>query len=337
MTKVIPVPATLNIANAIRFHTQLHELDVDEDYVFDFGSVGHTDPFGLLFVSDGISRFQSRQELGWSTCRNHQSMGYQSHMGFFRACGFDYGSAPGQATGGPNYLPITHLPVAELKEEARRSYREVGDVVEEHAQKMAEVLSRQSSGDLYETLAYSLREVMRNVVEHSESEALQFCAQHWPTKNRVHLAILDRGRGIRASLSQNPNLTIASDLDALKLSLMPGVSGRMYEGIRRRQNDVWQNTGYGLYMTSRLAFSGGNFLIISGRRAYHISSAWRREISLPEFWGTALRISFDTTRLDGLQRRLRTFADEGSEMARAFQGADSRGASAASTMIRTRF
>lgn len=337
MAEVIRVPSTLNVANAFRFFALLRDLDPDEDYVFDFGSVGHTDPFGLLFLSDAISRFQSRQIFSSSTLRNHQNMGYQSHMGFFQASGFDYGSAPGQANGGSNYLPITHLRVLELREEARQRYLEVGEVIEEHAQRMAEVLARQSRGDVFDTLTYALREVMRNVVEHSESEVLQFCAQHWPTKCRVHLAILDRGRGIRASLSRNPDLVMSSDLCALKLALMPGVSGSMFRGIRRRRDDIWQNTGYGLYMTSRLAFAGGSFLVISGSQAYHISSSWRREIDLPKFHGTALRISIDTERLQSLQRNLRRFADEGQEIARKFQGADAGGASAASTMIRTRF
>jgi anti-sigma regulatory factor (Ser/Thr protein kinase) len=199
-----------------------------------------------------------------------------------------------------------------------------------------EVLSRQSGGDVYDTLAYSLREVIRNVVEHSESNTVQFCAQHWPTMNRVHLAILDRGRGVRASLSRNPYLTISSDVDALKLSLMPGVSGRMHRGIRR-QRGAWQNTGYGLYMTSRLAVAGGNFWVVSGDHAYGIASGRVREVSLPSFQGTALRISLDTSQLSHLQTKLRQFADEGAEIARSFQGADPRGASTASTMIRTRF
>ena len=140
-------------------------------------------PFGLLFTSDAISRFKSAQVFGVSSCCNHEHMGYQSHMGFFKACGFDYGTAPHQWSQLLAYHP---LGCGDAKEGKRA--RDFGDrdVIQEHSDRMAEVLSRLSIGDVYETLAYSLREVIRNVVEHSESDTVQFCAQHWPTKNCVH-------------------------------------------------------------------------------------------------------------------------------------------------------
>jgi anti-sigma regulatory factor (Ser/Thr protein kinase) len=334
---IIRVPSTLNMSNALRFRRELSRLEAEGDYVFDFGQVGHTDPFGLLLVADTISRFKSEQLVYDCTSRNHERLTYQSVMGFFRACGFDHGYAPGEAPGGSNYLPITNLSIAGLRQEAREQSIAVESVIEDHAHRMAEVLTCQADGDLCTALTYALREVIRNVLDHSRSDQVHFCAQHWPTRRRVHLAILDRGRGVRASLSANPHLTIDSDLDALKLCLMPGVSGRMHAGVRRRTHDIWQNSGYGLYMTSRLATSGGNFWILSGRNAFGITSNRVREIGILLFEGTALRVSFDTRELDNVERRLRRFSNEGHEMARQFAGADPRGASAASTLIRTRF
>jgi hypothetical protein len=333
----ITLPPILNLPRALRFRRLLSQRDPDLDYVFDFGDVGHTDPIGLLLVSDTISRFQSQQLLGSSECINHDHLGYQRTMGFFRASGFDFGLAPGQAPGGRNYLPVTHLDLNTLKLEAEERSLSVGTVIEEHAQRMSHILVRQSDGDLCDALTYALREVMRNVLEHSGFGQVHFCAQHWPTRGRVHLALLDRGKGIRASLSRNPFLEIETDLSALKLALMPGVSGRMYKGVRRNKHDIWQNTGYGLYMTSRLATSGGSFWLMSGDSALGISSHWVRELNILPFEGTALRVSFDTTRLGKLQTRLGRFEKEGRDIARQFQGADSRGASLASTMIRTRF
>ncbi|MGT2503864.1 hypothetical protein ACVOMS_29750 [Bradyrhizobium guangxiense] len=310
---IIRLPPTLNMSNALRFRRRLAELEVEDDYVFDFQSVGHTDPIGLLLASDAISNFKTSQVIGDSTCRNQEHLSYQSVMGFFQACGFEHGLAPGQASGGANYLPITHLAYDVLKEEARAQSIAVGDAIELRAQRMAEVLSRQSEGDLCTALTYALREVIRNVFEHSGAEQVQFCAQHWPSKKRVHLAILDRGKGIRSSLSKNPYLTIGSDLDALKLSLMPGVSGRMYRGIKRRKHDVWQNSGYGLYMTSRLAVTGGNFWIISGRNAFGVASERTRELQILKFSGTVLRVSFDTSQLSKIETKLQKFKKEGYE------------------------
>ena len=333
----IALPPILNLPRALRFRRLLSQRDPDLDYVFDFGAVGHTDPIGLLLVSDAISRFQSQQFFGSADCANHDHLSYQRTMGFFRASGFGFELAPGQAPGGTNYLPITHLELDDLKLEAQQRSLSVGTVIEEHAQRMSQVLARKSDSDLCEALTYALREVIRNVLEHSGFGQVHFCVQHWPTKSRVHLALLDRGRGIRASFSRNPFLEIDSDLAALKLALMPGVSGRMYKGVRRNKYDIWQNTGYGLYMTSRLATSGGSFWLMSGDSALGIASHWVRELNILPFEGTALRVSFDTSQLGKLGKRLSQFEKEGRDIARQFQGADTRGASLASKMIRTRF
>lgn len=337
MSHTINVPQSLSFSNAVKFRDLICELDPEQDYVFDFRRVGHTEPFALLLVSDAIARFRESQLFGETRCRNHEHMTYQGVMGFFRAAGFDYGYAPGEAGGGANYLPITFLSMSDIKQQAEEQFKHEGVIVEERAHRIAAVLARREGGDLCEALTYALREVIRNVVEHSGADEVRFCAQHWPTKNRVHLAILDRGKGIRESLEKNPHLTIDSDIDALKLCLMPGVSGRMFAGVKRRKGDVWQNSGYGLYMTSRLAKAGGNFWIMSGRTAYGITSTAVRERNIAPFRGTALRVSFDTTQLARMAANLARFHREGIEIARHFKGASAEGASIASTMIRTRF
>lgn len=337
MPITLSVPHALNFPNALRFRDKVQGLEPEEDYVFDFRGVGHTEPFGLLLISDTISRFKTLQDFGTIGCRNHEHLTYQAVMGFFRAAGFDFGHAPGAAAGSTNYLPITHLSITDIQQEAQNRSTPEGEIIEEHAQRMATILARTDNSDLCEALTYTLREIIRNVLEHSGANEVHFCAQHWPTRRRVHLAILDRGKGIRKSLSNNPHLSIQSDLEALKLCLMPGVSGRMYQGVRQRKHDVWQNSGYGLYMTSRMAIAGGNFLILSGRSVYGISRVSVREIPISRFSGTAVRISLDTSQLSEMQKKLKRFRNEGHEIARRFTGSNAGDASLASTMIRTRF
>ena len=70
--------------------------------------------------------------------------------------------------------------------------------------------------------------------------------------NTVEIAIIDRGVGLRPTLSRNPHLTIASDHDAIMYALSPGISGKFYEGVRIDRNNPYQNSGFGLYMNCRL-------------------------------------------------------------------------------------
>lgn len=337
MAITIMMPASFKVSSALKFLSYIEKLEEEEEYIFDFRSVGHTSPFGLLMVSDAISSFRRRQLFFSSKCANHERLGYQAHMGFFKACEFEKGAPQAEASGSGNYVPITHLSVDEILDEADREFIPVGVVVEKYANKLSEVLTRSTHGNLYDVLSYSIREIMRNVVEHSSSKQIKFCAQYWPTKNRVHVAILDNGRGIKESLSENPNLDMATDLEALKMSLMPGISGRMFKGVRKEKYNPWQNSGYGLYMTSRLATSGGSFFIVSGNAGYGITSQSAVEIPISGFAGTAINISIDTSRLGELSSRLHEFDREGREIAKLLDAADSRGASIASLMIKTKF
>src|SRR3712207_4279572 len=109
---------------------------------------------------------------------------------------------------------------------------------------------------MFDVLSYSIREIFRNVFEHSGAESLHFCAQYWPTSNRVEFSVADFGIGIRKALALNPNFRFATDKQAIEWSLLPSVSGRTH---LPRVSSVWYNSGYGLYMTSRFARNGGNF------------------------------------------------------------------------------
>src|SRR5690606_8882918 len=126
-----------------------------------------------------------------------------------------------------------------------------------HAEKIAQILIREDSGDLYDSLTFSLREMLRNVVEHSGSKRIAYSAQYYRKKGSVELAINDWGCGLKASLEANPSIKLDGDLTALDSALMPGVSGKGHQVKKLRVKTEWTNSGYGLYMTSRLCRSVG--------------------------------------------------------------------------------
>lgn len=146
----------------------------------------------------------------------------------------------------------------------------------------------------------------------------------------VELAILDRGIGIKSGLSTNPILKINNDHDALNLSLMPGVSGKAYKGARRNRNDVWANSGYGLYMASRLCIEGGSFFIASGDTGLYLSESKKRYLETP-FVGTALKLTLRTNRLASLNSMLSRYLEEAYQI--DISGCNEMSASTASTML----
>ncbi|PHR58140.1 MAG: hypothetical protein COA44_04355 [Arcobacter sp.] len=330
MTK-IKLPQNLSLKQAINFCNRLWSLEKGDSYEFDFGRLQFIEPFTMAYVANELKRF-SIENLGACTATNFQDKTYAAHMGFFKAFGLEHGNEPGEAKGSSTYIPLTILEVSEIQREADLQGVNIGDILEDKSKLIAQILTREKRGDLVDTLTFSMREIMRNIVEHSESEIIEYCAQYWPTKNLVEVAILDTGIGIQKGLSKNPYLDINSERDALLLALQPGISGKMYKGIPERKNDAWQNSGYGLYMTNRICRNGGDFLIISNDSSIFLHGKNKDSITC-NYKGTALRLRIDTSKITKCSSMLMKYHNEGESIAKKDSGADAITPSIASTRL----
>lgn len=326
------LPRRLTLESTIEFANELHILPQAKRYILDFQHVGRIEPYAMLFLSSEMQRLRRRYPESIFTVQNHQSKTYAAHMGFFKAFGCDFGKNPGEATGSSRYLPVSIWSSEKLRKEAAENYEAVGEFIERKAEEMAAVLTQTSSGDLFDTLTYSIREIIRNVVEHSESNQFGFCAQYWPAYGKVELALMDRGIGVRNGLSSNPHLVINSDHDALNYSLMPGISGKAFKGVKRDKHDVWANSGFGLYMTSRLCREGGSFFLASGDTGIYLSENKKRYLNTP-FEGTALRLLLNTNRLSTLSSMLGRYSKEATEFKKEYIDGQNLAASTASKML----
>jgi len=326
------VPSSLSLESLIQFCEQLAKLPELDLYEFDFSKLSWTPPFGMLFLSEAIRRYRAERPGARFRALNFDEKGYPAYMGFFQAFGLDFGNEPGAAQGSSRYLPLRRLQFSDFEEDAALKGGAPQDAVERHANELANVLSQQTSGPLADTLSYALREILRNSLEHSGAAEVGYCAQYWPSQQKVEIAILDSGVGMLESLSRNPHLEVNSHSDALNHGLLPGVSGSFYEGVRVRYDDDWQNSGFGLYMTSRLCGSGGSFLIMSGDAALLLKPD-KNGLSVPFFQGTAIRATLKTHQMAPLARRLEQYRKEGESIAAGLGKTDRLTASMASRML----
>lgn len=301
----IKMPRWCTLENTIEFACQLKVLPEAKRYVFNFSNVQWISPFALLFLSSEIRRYVLGHPDANFEVANYEECSYAAHMGFFKSLGMDYGKFPGEAKGSDTYIPIRIYGVDDMKKTVN-NLEQVEELIDKMAQNMAEILVRQSSGDLFDALSYSIREIMRNVVEHSKANQFGFCAQYVRSKNIAELALIDHGIGIREALSENPHLTVTDDHEALNLSLMPGISGKAHKGNKINPYDIWANTGYGLYMTSRLCKEGGSFFIASGEVGMYLSENKKRYLKTP-FKGTALNLTLNSARLRSVSSLLGKF------------------------------
>jgi anti-sigma regulatory factor (Ser/Thr protein kinase) len=289
----------LTAGNAIDFcNNDLDFADVDK-VVFDYGKMSTFEPFGMLLVSSKIRELKRiYSDITYYT-KAHKHHGYAAHMGYFQSAGQPFGKKPGEAEGNDRYIPITALKVKELRLESYQQTEEIQDTIVRKANDLAQVLG-QGNDTLVEVLSYSIRELMRNIVEHADSEVILFAAQSWPSKDVVELAILDEGVGVHQALSVNPNLDIDDYEDALMLSIEPGISGKAfkYKGkMRKQRGSIWDNSGYGLYVTSEISQIGGNFIICSGGSAMIVKNN-QHQFKETKFQGTAIRMRLEISSIN---------------------------------------
>ncbi|MDO9131888.1 MAG: ATP-binding protein [Hydrogenophaga sp.] len=326
-------PRQFNLQSALAFATQIADLPDSAKFEIDFSNVGLVEPFPMLVVASELRRLNQRKPEPEIICVGIEHMGYAAHMGFFQCFGLDYGNAPGEARGSATYVPITVFNREVVEHEAATKGIEVGSYVEATSQRLSRILSGEGSGDLFDTLTYSIREMMRNAVEHSQADRFDICAQHWPTKKRVEVAILDRGVGLRRTLSSNPHIDASDDKKAINYALMPAISGKAFKGSKLQQKGNWANSGFGLYMTHRICRNGGNFFIASGATGMLLTKSAGKRYFDCSLDGTAVRMVIDTESLAGLRESLQRYKEEGFEFQKKYREIVDIDPSSASLML----
>lgn len=247
--------------------------DNDPQLEIDFCKLKWTEPIGMLFFGAKLREFsRNNPEVEITLGNIGQDSGYFEWMGLY-----DYfipdsniGKKVGHVFGNTNYIPITKINVkAEYGESFKNGniYADRGEFIEVRANQLAQTVT--SDRQLEKILTYIIREIIRNVPEHSGIDEFWICGQAWHGKlNKAQIAILDEGQGIFNSLTSNifHRREIESNTEALQSAVQPGISKAFKRGgTNRKSNDVWANSGYGLYVVSEICRDcNGKFGLISG-------------------------------------------------------------------------
>jgi anti-sigma regulatory factor (Ser/Thr protein kinase) len=119
-----------------------------------------------------------------------------------------------------------------------------------------------------EPIKYIVSELVRNVLEHARSEhGAILCAQYYKKSNTIRIGIADTGVGIKETI--NISHRAPTHLDALRLALMPGITG-----TTRREGGTEFNAGAGLFFIKSIAKVNRDFFIIySGNSMYKLLKA----------------------------------------------------------------
>lgn len=299
----VSLPENLDRHSLPRFFAVLDATRNEEEVTVDFSPLRFSMPTGILVAGSKLREWVShRQASGFISFPRgidgprNRVHSYLKHLGFFDYIGMeDEGNLVGQARGGRRYIPITRIgrPNVDVSAASSAEWAAVierwYEAIEEEARRVAGVLAGSfDDSQALRTYRYAIREIIRNVFEHSQANECFIVGQRW-ANGRVEIAIVDEGVGIAQTLSEAHGCT--SDAQALQLAVRPGVSrttGRVHV------DNIYDNSGFGLYVLSELGASFGWFTIGSGS-AFLYGYGRARAVGSSSFRGTFFGVSFFTT------------------------------------------
>lgn len=260
-------PTYLNSEAIIKISKTLNSLkESSEPININLNNLQFSLPIGILAIGSMLKDFinyrknRNLETNILSVTTNSQTISYLKHISFFQYIGLDIGNTLSNSFGNSRYIPIQRI----SKDEFIGKEEKLQILIHEKAHSLANVLLGTSSiteRDALLVISYSIREILRNVFEHSGSDECFVCAQRW-ADGRAEIAILDNGLGIFNTLSEVYEI---DEKDAISLAIKPGITrtSKLTE-----DENIHQNSGYGLYAISEIGRSFGEFYIGSGTKIY---------------------------------------------------------------------
>lgn len=303
---------TLSILND--FNNNL-KGNYDAEKVFiDLTSVNFYDPQTILclaLILRDFKKVRGDRDTLISIDQTHNSIGYLAHIGFFDFIGVNFGNKIGAVNAAESYVPIRKIDKKLLLNESFETGKSLQDLIQEEAAHVARVLvGANFNKQVYLTIAYSIRETIRNALEHSERDVCYVCAQRWKN-NRAQIAVVDEGIGIFDSLC-NAQIDVNQD-NFLQIALQAGLSRTL--NLDEDKN-IHGNSGFGLYVLQHLAKNFGRMTLSSSGKTIIIKNKKNdNEERENGFTGTCVSIEFSMYPND-IEDVISMIADSGEEEAR---------------------
>jgi hypothetical protein len=244
-----------------RLLTLLNQADAHDLVGIDISRVKFLTPAAIVAVVARCHRWRREGKrlrlCGTEKCEN---LSYLQRIDFLSHLGIEIPESFTRRPTGNRFVPVRSLNFASGNVDALAS--EITRCV------LPDCLS---DDDVFQALQYAAGELLSNAKYHSGGRAFA-CAQFFPARNLVRIAVADDGQGIRESFTATSREPEASTPDdAIRLALQPGVSSAL---LRPNPNPYGgqNHRGVGLSVTRILAKEA------KGRLTIATESGWFDEL-----------------------------------------------------------
>ena len=178
-----------------------------------------------------------------------KSKHYLERMGLFKLLRIESGIDIVEHEPAGRFIPITQVKNSENLSKFVKDMIPLLHLEPEHAQ----------------PLKYIVTELIRNVIEHADSkDGAIVSAQYYKKSNKIGIGIADAGVGIRETITHSHDAS--TDLEAIRLALMPGITG-----TTPVDSGTELNAGAGLFFIKSIAKVNRDFFMMySGDAMYKL-------------------------------------------------------------------
>lgn len=239
---IIPLPERIFEAKIPNLLALLNRGDGHDSVEIDISRVKFLTPAAIVAVLARCHRWwREGKEIYLCSIDQCENIGYLHRMDFLRHLGIDLPENFRRHPAADRFVPVQSLTFASGNVDVIAS--EITQCV---------FPDTGPEDDTFQALQYVAGELLSNAKYHSAGRAFA-CAQFFPTRNLVRIAVADDGLGIRGSFAGTTRENDAATPDsAIRLALQPGVSSAL---LRPNPNPYGgqNHRGVGLSITRILA------------------------------------------------------------------------------------
>ncbi|MCJ7843626.1 ATP-binding protein [Lederbergia sp. NSJ-179] len=276
--------------------------DEPDVLTFQFTSLNFIEPAGAIILLSTIDRLREDAipyEIEPIDNINRDAISYGKTMGIFQKLGISDAHSFSQ---GSNYIAPTKVVLADLFDSLDFQGKTIETYYDEVSTKIVKKILRDlgmGSNDVVRDLfEFVVREMIRNIFDHSQTTHFYYGSQLYPTTNSVELVIADLGLGLLKTIPFDIEETWFGEPtheDAIRKAVIPGLSALSNHAYAPED---YKNSGYGLALVKRIVErTNGHFSIASGKKTitYSLSGESVEDCDIK---GTLIRMRINLDKLN---------------------------------------
>lgn len=252
-------------------------LESPKKLKFTFSSLDFIEPAGAIIFLSTIDKLnindipyelESIKDLDRNAISYGETIGMFQELGLSEAQSFEYGK---------NYISPTKVLISEIYHSLKEDKKSIENYYDEVSfrvvKKALQGFDYNFSEEVNELFEFVVREMVRNIFDHSKTNHFYYGSQMYPALGGVEVVIADLGEGLLKTVpfdNEDEWFKELTDEDAIRRAVIPGLTAASNHSYAPED---YKNSGYGLALVQRIIQkTDGIFSIASGEKSLTFSS-----------------------------------------------------------------